>query len=609
MSPVKNTVRWEPVAKLRNGQEALLEVIRSKKKKQYSIQLPTGYGKSWCACIAYAALREQGRVNRVLFVVPTDQQRSQYIEGLEEDLKALGIKHTRIQRCDNQAVWVIKESRNNTSEIFVAGVQSIVANRGYYADLMEKGKWLVVADEFHHYESESAWGTAIRDLDYEVILGMSATPIRSDGRLTIFGDEDFDVKISLFEAYKEGAIRPIQVRFSEHRVTWSSMDNPEPQSCLLSELGNEWGVSREGANEYEVKKKVRYFDKYVSSIFLQVIDKWCEYESKYPRQNQILVFAMTCKHAEHLVKVFNDCVPEGFPSPFADWIGVGEGLSGNRSDKENKDILDRFQDNKLPCLIQVNKASEGFNNKRCSIAVHLDMVGASPMKMQQLGRCTRVNPAAPDLPAVVFTSEDHPAREMMESLEAVFEPEEKARRNRGSRNNSWQPQEIVIPDFFLLQSSFESERIVYPMGTPEATLDAYLEFGGEPVKQAYKALEKTHGQEGVLEIFTEMFGAFLKEKEAEKRPVLTQEEIRKQYQEQVNSAAYRIAAGYVQRRYGTVYPKSTVQDAVKVIHGYWKRRFGAQSELTIEDLKVKNEWLKELAQQVNNGDFPKWLNL
>ncbi|MFZ9069514.1 MAG: helicase-related protein, partial [bacterium] len=97
----------------------------------------------------------------------------------------------------------------------------------------------------------------------------------------------------------------------------------------------------------------------------------------------------------------NDMAFPGLPEPFADWIGVGE-ASDKRSPQQNEDILQRFQDNKLPCLVQVNKAGEGFNNKRCSIGLMLDMVGDTPQKRQHIGRFLRVNPDAPETDAVIL---------------------------------------------------------------------------------------------------------------------------------------------------------------------------------------------------------------
>src|SRR5262245_7885898 len=92
MSPGQNSTGWKPPTSLRVGQQQVYEVLQKAPQKQrYAIQLPTGYGKSWCACIAFAVCREQGRCTRALFVVPSIQQHDQYLQSLRTDLHDLGI--------------------------------------------------------------------------------------------------------------------------------------------------------------------------------------------------------------------------------------------------------------------------------------------------------------------------------------------------------------------------------------------------------------------------------------------------------------------------------------------------------------------------------------
>jgi superfamily II DNA or RNA helicase len=603
LSQVKNQDRWKPTVKLRLGQERLYQVVSGTDKKQYSIQLPTGYGKSWCACIAYAVLRDKGIVDRLLIVVPTDQQRSQYIDGLREDLDALGIRCSGVERCDNQSSWVIKQSLRNKSEVFIAGVQSIAADPGYYSDLMGKGRWFVVADEFHHYGAENTWGGAIKGLSYDVIMGMSATPLRADKRPTIFGDSEFDVEVSIQDAYTEGAIKRIESRIGDYAISWSSLDSPDPQNCLMSELEKEWGGD---ISEYELKREVRYYDKYISEIFLQVLSTWSEYESRWPGQNQILVFAMTCRHAEMIAKVINETAFPGFPAPFADWIGVGEGLKGNRSDKENSGILARFQDNKLPCLVQVNKAGEGFNNKRCCIGLFLDLVGDTPMKRQHIGRFMRVNKQAPDQSSVIFISEDSPAKGLLENLEEVFDAAEgKAPQDAAEREKRKVERQLIIPDIHIIDTAFESERVVYPFGSPEAAMNRYIAEAPQKVKDAYAMLTSDQA----LEVFKAGCEPWLKEQYRKKHPPLTSEQRRKQASDQVARSLGILISGVLRKRYGSSYPKTAKGDLYKLVNSRWKKMFASHSEMTEDDLKQKNEWVKSLAATINKGEIPTWLNL
>lgn len=602
MPQSQDTQRWKPVAPLRQGQQDLYKVISSQQKSSYSIQLPTGYGKSWCACIAYAVLKDQRRVNRMLIVVPTDQQRTQYVEGLVGDLNALGIPFSGIERCNNQASWVIKQSHRNKSEIFVAGIGSISADIGYYADLMSKGSWLVVADEFHHYAEDNTWGQAIEKLSYEVILGMSATPFRKDKKNTIFGDKSFDVSVSIEKAYDEGAIKRIEANIGDYSVSWSTLDDPNPRNSLMSEYEAEAEKEDLTISEYELKKGVRYHDKYISAIFLQLMNKYYEYESRWPGQNQILVFAISCRHAEIITKMINSCA--GVPG-FADWIGVGEGdstfggVESARSEKQNEEILKRFQLNQLPCLVQVNKAGEGFNNNRCSIGLFLDLIGDTPMKRQHIGRFMRVNKEAPGQSSVIFISEDAPCRLLLEGLsndfdkaDGITEEEAKEKRQQGSK-------QLVIPDVFIIDTNFSSERIVYP-------------FGDSAIESITALRQKDSNVDAMCRGMTEndqiqILMKALKNIESEKNPPLTSEQRRDQARQKVTASVCKLVNHICQKKYGKSVPGNVRNDLYRVVNSQWKRNNAATAEMTEEDLLRKNKWIQDLAERINKDDYPTWL--
>lgn len=586
---------WEPKPRLRKGQQKLFDCLVNIQKNQYLIELPTGYGKSWCACIAYAVLKSQNRIDRCLIIVPTDQQRTQYYTGLQEDLAILGIDYRGIERCLNGNAWVIKKSLRNESDIFIAGVGSISANPGYYADLMSKGRWLVIADELHHYAQGKTWGDSVDTLDYEVRLGMSATPLRKDGSMTIFGDADFDVRVSLADAFEEGAIRKFSARIIDYTLTYSVLGD-EPVTSLLSEFEEE---AEGDISAYEIKKNVRYFSKYVSSIFLMVINQWIEYESIYPGQNQILVFAMSCKHAESIAEIINTLAFPGMPEPFADWIGVGD-ANDKRNAQQNEEILERFQSNRLPCLVQVNKAGEGFNNKRCSIGLMLDMVGDTPQKRQHVGRFLRVNNQTPDLESVIFISSDHPCRTLLENLEDQMPSPGKDSKSGGGGGDA---QQLRIPDIFILNTEYHSELTVYPYGSKEKAIAKFLEESPE-AKSIVEAMPAEDGQrllEGLMEQWVKKFIP-------QPKP-LTSEEERKIVSDQVQRNVGVLVNSVLKKRYGSSIPKSAKGDYYRAIHARWKRQNGGHDNATKEDLMAKNQWLKEMAKQINEGGLPSWLNL
>lgn len=600
MPQTKEQTGWQlpSYINFRTGQKELYEVISANpNKKHYAVKLPTGYGKSWCACIAYATLRGQGIVDRALLIVPTDTQRSQYVKGLQEDLAKMGIEYNGIERCDTQQAWVIKKSLRNESDIFVATVQSISSNPGWFFDLMYKNRWLVVADEFHHYGEDNTWGDAIKKLPAQTLLGMSATPFRGDKTATIFGGLKFDVEVSVKDAIEEKALRGIEVYECEYDVTFTSGSDGDPQTVMMSELEQIVADAGLTLTEWELKQKIRYHTKYVHSMLTQAISAWIEYESRYPGQNQILVFAMTCKHAESVTKAINDLAFPGLPKPFADWVGTGEGETEGRTKEQNVKIIEQFQANRLPCLVQVNLAGEGFNNKRCSIGIMLDLIGDTPMKRQHIGRFVRVNPATPNQLAVIFASTDAPCLPLLKALEeeTAPEPEDQQKQERDGLREMMEGKQLTIPDLLILDTNLQRVTKSYPYGTLEKTVEAFKSQNPEFASASDEAIAKA------VESFLMKVDPI--------DSVATSEDRRNQISQDVQRAIGRIVNYVLKKRFGSSFPKSAKGDMYRKIHGRYAKTHGLQKTLTEEELRAKYEWLKELTAEVNRGGIPTWLSL
>jgi superfamily II DNA or RNA helicase len=599
----KDKSGWElpSFVPFRKGQKKLYEVIKANpNKKRYAVKLPTGYGKSWCACIAFATLRGEGMVDRALLVVPNDTQRSQYVQGLREDLDHIAIEYRGIERCDTQQAWVIKKSLRNESDIFVTTVQSIDANPAWFQDLMSKGRWLIVADEFHHYAEDNSWGIAINKLSYDAILGMSATPFRGDNKPTIL-DIPFDVEISIQDAITEKALRPIEVHECDYDVTFTAGEDKLPQTVMMSELQALANQEKLSVSDWELKRHIRYHTKYIHSILLQAINAWVNYESRCPGQNQILVFAMTCRHAESVAKAINAIAFPGLPEPFADWVGTGEGDSENRTQEQNANIIRQFQENKLPCLVQVNIAGEGFNNKRCSIGVMLDLVGDSPMKQQHIGRFVRVNPQATRLPfAVIFASADSPCLPLLKDIQEQTRIEVEGNKpmgEKGEGNGTRDFLQLEIPDLIILDANLQKVTKSYPYGTLENTVEAFK----------VQTPELRDVPEHVIAKHVE---AYMDRKFNQSGGGISSEERRKQVQQQVSRSMGSVVNYVLRIRFGNSFPSTAKGDLHKKIHGQYARTYGCyQNELTEDELRQKHAWLKDLAENIKAGGIPTWMNL
>ncbi len=211
---------------LREGQLRSVDAARENGRTSLNIQLPTGYGKTITACAIYSSLKDAGRVNRLLYIVPTSAQLDQFVMDGKSDLLFSGVDGSRVI-CDvsYSATSAIKQHRTNKSQVFACTVQSLTNARGIIWDtiieMMDTGRWMVCIDEYHHYGIDAHWGKQISKLNFAFRLAMSATPYRKD-KDSAFGDPD--VVVSYRDAVKQKAVKPLECHSYVYRVDAIGVD-------------------------------------------------------------------------------------------------------------------------------------------------------------------------------------------------------------------------------------------------------------------------------------------------------------------------------------------------------------------------------------------------
>lgn len=602
----KNSKRWKLPKEiiLRKGQQLAIESIeQSPNKSDYVFVLPTGYGKSFISLLSYQTARSQGRCNRLLIVVATGVQREQYARDLEKDARTLGIEllgdRYLARECNGDA-FVIKASLQNQCEVFITTVQGMnPKGMGFYFDLMSKGKWMIIADEAHHYSDCNVWGKAVNSLPANVRVALTATPSRTDNKdLVVGGGLEYDVEISVKEAIKEGALRPFRIERGDYEVDLSI--DGETKSLSLSELEDEFRASGcTTISEWEIKRQCRYHTKYIQGIFSTAINIYDHLELLYPSKNQILVFAWSCEHAKQIAAQINNMAGH---SNFADWIGTS-----GRTDEENRLVLSRFMapTNFLPCLVQVNKASEGFNNPRCSIGVFLNAINPdTPTLLQQLGRLMRtLKDGSPN--AVVLVGKDHPLSytdlsELGELTRDFREAQDIAGLDNVVDTNKDKRYQIYIPplgDVFIDIKRLIGFDSVYPFNdSPESIAEKLVQSG------KYTDIDKSVLLKNILEL----------QKEVKPEDLATEQT----YSQQRDNTRRQVASAVNQlvnkAMFQTLYPQkpsgSIRKDWYRKTNQYLGHRFGFAGSLSIEDLKTKYEFVVGVANQINETqEVPSWM--
>ena len=151
---------------LRPYQQQLITDIRLQYQlghKSVLAVLPTGGGKT--VCFSYIAEQANRKGNRVCILV----HRAELLEQASRSLKAMCIPHGLIQA---------GRGMNLTQAVQVASVGTIARR----LHLLPRDFFqLVVVDEAHH-TTAGTWAKVIEHFHAAKLLGVTATPIRSDGR-------------------------------------------------------------------------------------------------------------------------------------------------------------------------------------------------------------------------------------------------------------------------------------------------------------------------------------------------------------------------------------------------------------------------------------------
>ncbi|TPG13065.1 DEAD/DEAH box helicase [Sphingomonas oligophenolica] len=171
--------------------KALKWLVEDKTDRHFLINAAPGAGKTICASVIAKRLIEQGQIKRVIVIAP----RSEVVRQWGEEYKFVTGRHmTKVTGADGDvtdfgmdlcATW--------------AAIQSL---QEAFQAVCRQANTLVICDEHHHAAVEAAWGSKANDAFHEAkfVLVLTGTPIRSDGKETIWFAFDDDGRIDHPEA-------------------------------------------------------------------------------------------------------------------------------------------------------------------------------------------------------------------------------------------------------------------------------------------------------------------------------------------------------------------------------------------------------------------------
>lgn len=326
---------------------AVTEKWETEHAKEALIVIPTGGGKTVIFCqITEEELKKGGRV---LILA----HRNKLLQQAQDKLSKFGILSD-----------IEKGGKTSDSNVIISTVQTYSKEDRLNkcpADMFS----LIIVDECHHAPADT-YQKIIRHFTGAKLLGVTATPERSDdGKVEdTFGDPVFQYYFT--QAIEEGFLTPITVRQLSLKIDLSDVQI----------FGKDYSASSLGD----------CLDDYMEKIASEV-------EKLTKERNKILIFLPLVALAQKMTNLLKE---KDVPCEY---------VSGDR--KESDDILEDFEKGKYKVICNAMLLTEGYDCPSIDCIINLRPTKSSPLYTQIVGRGTRLYPGKKDMLLVDFLWQDN----------------------------------------------------------------------------------------------------------------------------------------------------------------------------------------------------------
>jgi DNA repair protein RadD len=317
---------------LRPYQQQLITDIRLQYQlghKSVLAVLPTGGGKT--VCFSYIAQQASIKGNRVCVLVHR-------AELLDQASRSMPVPHGRISA---------GKSMDLSHTVQVASVQTLARR----LHLLPRDFFqLLIIDEAHH-TSAGTWAKVIQHFHAAKLLGVTATPIRSDGR-------------GLGEHYQAMVQGPTAQQLTEQGFLAAAKVLAPP-----------------GFDSTGLRKRMGDFDPKEAEQRVGTIMGDClgHYRKHLPGQTAI-AFCCSVAHAEAVSRLFNS---NGVPAASID---------GSMDSATRRELLDRLAVGDLKVLTSCALIGEGVDVPSVGGCILLRPTASVALHLQMIGRCLRPQP-------------------------------------------------------------------------------------------------------------------------------------------------------------------------------------------------------------------------
>ncbi|MBL7997793.1 MAG: DEAD/DEAH box helicase family protein [Candidatus Kapabacteria bacterium] len=450
--------------RFRSGQEIFLrklaEAFAAGEKNHLGVFVP-GYGKTITALSSFVVAKSLGKASKVVIFVPRGNLRDQYADPKELSRVFMSIGSPPFTFCvaDSDRVFL----KNINTDIIITTYQYASGKGGHKAlkTFCEHSPCMFIFDEVHHLSDDGTWATKISEFPHSCSVALSGTPLRADNK-TLFGvpfhsngDEQFYValhEVSLRDAHAEGRIlKHVSTHVVDYTIMLYNTKSGERVEMSLGELA---AVSTEKNNLdlFFARKQLRFHDEYIRALIDPAFARFAEKRAllssttggSIKRQHQLLVIAMSNKHAEAILTV----IKERYPQYSSARIGQ------DVPEEERLRLLQEYRDGSIDVMVQVDMIGEGTDIKPISVIIKADLVRALSKTLQQVFRGMRYYDGFPEEQNVcdIYTSNDAELVKILEwlaqeeqiglKLKQSREMKETERREVGEKERDWRLEDV-----------------------------------------------------------------------------------------------------------------------------------------------------------------------
>ena len=295
--------------------------------------LPTGGGKTFV--FSYVARNATARGNRVCILV----HRQELLLQASRSLTEIGVPHGIIAPGHIQ----------NQHPVQVASVQTLgrrIAKMRYDFDL-------IIIDEAHHAVA-GTWKRLIEAMPNARVLGVTATPVRSDGR-------------GLCEVFDDLVIGPSVASLIDMGFLVRPVVYAPPTAVDLS------GVRRKGG-DYDQRELATRMDK------PRITGDAVAHYTKHSPGKPSIVFCASVAHAQHVAMQFTAA---GYSA---------RSIDGSMLDTDRRQAIADLANGRLQVLTSCDIVSEGTDIPVVETAILLRPTQSLGLYLQQVGRALRPAP-------------------------------------------------------------------------------------------------------------------------------------------------------------------------------------------------------------------------